>query len=139
MKPSIGLPFLIAALFTASMAGQISPQFHFPPPPPDPKDLRIAMDVDNVILDVSVKDRQGQWVSSLEQSHFSVTENGTRQKITWFSKEDIPVTLGIVLDNSGSMRPKRARAVTAALAFAKTSNPHDEMFAVTFNHKVQFG
>jgi VWFA-related protein len=135
--------FLVVLLTAGAAAAQFQlpafPQTNFPPPPPDPKELRIAMDVENVLLDVSVRDKQGQWVSGLKQENFKILENGEPQKIGWFTSQDIPVTLGIVLDNSGSMRPKRAEAVTAALAFIKTSNPHDEIFIVTFNERVRMG
>jgi VWFA-related protein len=99
--------------------------------------MRIKMDVENVLLDVSVRDKAGQWVSGLAKENFQIIENGEPQIIDWFTNEDIPVTLGIVLDNSASMRPKRPEAVTAALAFARTSNPHDEMFVVTFNERAR--
>ena len=62
-----------------------------------------------------------------------------RQEIRHFSHEDIPVTVGLVVDNSGSMRPKRADVIAAALAFVRSSNPMDQMFVVTFNEKVSFG
>ena len=96
------------------------------------------MNVENVLLDVSVRDKSGQWVSGLSKDNFQVIENGEPQSIDWFTSEDIPVTLGIVLDTSASMRPKRPEAITAALAFVRTSNPHDEMFVVSFNERVHF-
>ncbi len=140
MKSSGGSICIIAAFVGGLAQAQFpSSNFQFPPPPPDPKELRIAMDVQNVLLDVSVKDKNGQWISGLTKDHFRIVENGEPQEITWFTGEDIPVTLGIVLDNSGSMRAKRAEAVTAALAFVKTSNPHDEMFVITFNDRVHVG
>ena len=95
------------------------------------------MDVENVLLDVSVRDKRGQWVSGLTKENFQIVENGEAQSIDWFTNEDIPVTLGIVIDNSASMRPKRPEAITAALAFARTSNPHDEIFVVSFNERVR--
>ena len=62
-----------------------------------------------------------------------------RQPIKYFGHEDVPVTVGLVVDNSGSMRPKRHDVIAAALAFARSSNPKDQMFVVNFNEKVSFG
>jgi Ca-activated chloride channel homolog len=90
-------------------------------------------------LDVSVKDASGGFVSGLSKDDFKVYENGKPQPITHFANADIPVTVGIVVDESGSMRPKRAQVVTAALAFNQASNPMDEMFIVNFNEKPRRG
>jgi Ca-activated chloride channel family protein len=92
-----------------------------------------------VLLDVSVKDAAGGFVSGLTQSDFKVFENGKPQTISQFANSDIPVTAGIVVDESGSMRPKRAQVITAALVFIQTSNPMDEMFVVNFNEKPRRG
>ena len=70
-----------------------------------------------VLLDVSVKDAAGGFVSGLYKDDFKVYENGKPQQITQFANADIPVTVGIVVDESGSMRPKRAQVITAALVF----------------------
>src|ERR1700722_10968201 len=83
-----------------------------------------------VLLDVSVKDSAGGFVSGLVKDNFKVSENGKVQPITQFANSDIPVTAGIAVDESGSMRPKRAQVVTAALVFIQASNPMDEMFVV---------
>jgi VWFA-related protein len=141
MKPPTTIICFIATILGITINAQVPsavyPRFNFPPAPPDPKELRIKMDVETVLLDVSVRDKRGQWVSGLTQEDFKVVENGEPQTIDWFTSEDIPVTLGIIFDNSASMRPKRPEAVTAALAFARTSNPHDEIFVVTFNDRVR--
>jgi VWFA-related protein len=92
-----------------------------------------------VILDVSVKDASGGFVSGLTEDSFKVYENGKPQQITHFADADIPVTVGIAVDESGSMRPKRAEVITAALAFNQASNPMDEMFIVNFNEKPRLG
>ena len=82
---------------------------------------------------------QRRLVSGLDKDDFQVYEDGVLQQIKYFSHEDIPVTVGLVVDNSGSMRPKRADVIAAALAFARSSNPQDQMFVVNFNEKVSFG
>jgi len=92
-----------------------------------------------VLLDVSVKSRDGGFVSGLRQDNFKVYENGKPQQITQFANADIPVTVGILVDESGSMRPKRAEVITAALAFIKGSNPQDEVFIINFNEKARRG
>ncbi len=92
-----------------------------------------------VLLDVSVKDAAGGFVSGLTKDQFKVFEDGKPQQISQFANSDIPVTAGIVVDESGSMRPKRAQVVTAALVFIQASNPMDEMFIVNFNEKPRRG
>ena len=72
-------------------------------------------------------------VNDLKQSNFEVSENGVPQKLSVFSHADIPVTMGIVIDDSGSMRTKRQSVNAAALTFVKTSNPQDQVFVVNFN------
>jgi VWFA-related protein len=92
-----------------------------------------------VLLDVSVKDAAGGFVSGLTKDNFKVFENGKPEDISEFANSDIPVTAGIAVDESGSMRPKRAQVITAALVFIQASNPMDEMFVVNFNEKPRRG
>jgi VWFA-related protein len=92
-----------------------------------------------VLLDVSVKDSSGGFVSGLAKDNFKVYEDGKPQQISQFGNADQPVTAGIVVDESGSMRPKRPEVITAALEFIQTSNPHDEIFVVNFNEKARRG
>ena len=93
----------------------------------------IPVAVELVQLPVSVLDKNGQMIDNLTQDQFQVFENNTLQKIGLFKHEDIPLSLGLVIDNSGSMRNKRERVNTAALAFARESNPDDETFIVNFD------
>jgi Ca-activated chloride channel homolog len=99
----------------------------------------IRSDVRLVLLDVSVKDRDGGWVSGLAKGDFRVDENGARQNITVFAHNDIPVTVGILVDNSRSMTPKRNEVLSAATTFLEGSNPHDEIFVLNFNDTVKRG
>lgn len=92
-----------------------------------------------VLLDVSVKDSAGGFVSGLSKDNFKVYENGKPQPITQFADADAPVTVGIVVDESGSMRPKRAEVITAALVFNQASNPMDETFVINFNERPRRG
>ncbi len=106
-----------------------------PPPPNTPQspDHRLKADVDLVVLHVTVTDDKGEFVSNLKQDNFRVFEDKAEQKISFFSRDDIPVTMGLVIDNSGSMREKRAQVNAAAMTFVRTSNPQDEAFVVNFN------
>jgi Ca-activated chloride channel family protein len=99
----------------------------------------IKVDVDVVVLRATTQDRKNILVSGLNKEDFQVFEDGVLQTIKYFSHDDIPVTVGLVVDNSGSMTPKRHDVITAALAFARSSNPQDQMFVVNFNEKVSFG
>jgi Ca-activated chloride channel family protein len=90
-----------------------------------------------VVLPVVVTDKDGRFISDLTTERFAVFDNGRRVPIELFSTEDTPVTIGLVIDASGSMRPKIGEVVAATLAFAKSSNPQDELFAVRFNDDVQ--
>jgi VWFA-related protein len=80
-----------------------------------------------------VIDKSGRPVNDLKQDNFRVFENGAPQQLAVFSHADIPVTLGIVIDDSGSMREKRAAVNAASVTFVKTSNPQDQVFVVNFN------
>jgi VWFA-related protein len=99
----------------------------------------LKVDVDVVALRATAEDHKKVPVSGLDKNSFQVYENGVLQPIKYFSHEDVPVTVGLVVDNSSSMSPKRADVIAAALAFARSSNPQDQMFVVTFNEKVSFG
>ena len=86
-----------------------------------------------VVCHTTVVDKSGKLVTNLKQDAFSVTENDLKQDILLFKREDIPVSMGLIIDNSGSMRPKRSSVEAAALALVKDSNPDDEVFIVNFN------
>ena len=98
----------------------------------------ISVSVGTVVLNATVRDRKGILVSDLVKEDFQVYEDGILQQIDCFSHEDIPVTVGLVVDNSGTMRPKRPEVIAAALAFAHSSNSADQMFVVNFNENVSF-
>jgi len=89
-----------------------------------------------VLLDVSVKDQRGSIVSGLSKENFSVLENGRPQPIAVFDHDDLPVTVGILVDESRSMTPKRSEVLTAAETFIEQSNRRDEIFVLSFNDSV---
>ena len=111
----------------------------FLPPLPQSDDFKISTNVDLVLLDVSVKDPKGGYVSNLTRENFKVEENGIPQKITAFANKDVPVAAGLILDDSGSMRPKREHVNAAGLAFVDARNPQDENYTLDFNDEVRPG
>src|SRR5579872_5261341 len=100
---------------------------------------QISVDVDWVVLPVTVRDRQGRNVSDLHESDFKVYEDRVSQSIRLFRHEDVPVVAGLLVDHSGSMRPKIAEVIAGARAFVRSSNPNDRMFVVNFNEAVSLG
>jgi len=90
-------------------------------------------DVDEVMLHASVIDDKQHIITTLDRGAFTVFEDGKPQNIISFHQVDIPVSMGIIIDNSGSMREKRAKVNQAALNLVRSSNPKDEVFVVNFN------
>ena len=102
-------------------------------PPGQDENFVFRADARVVVCNTTVVDKNGHLVTDLPREAFSVTENGAPQRITGFKREDVPVSLGLIVDNSGSMRTKRAGVEAASLALVKDSNPDDEVFVVNFN------
>jgi len=92
-------------------------------------------DVEEVILHATVFDEQQRLVPGLDRDAFTVFENGVPQPITSFRRQDVPVAMGIVVDNSGSMREKRDEVNRAVLNLIRASNPQDEIFVVNFSQR----
>ena len=113
------------------------PQEPAPDKAENPFTLRV--DVGMVVLHATVQDGRGRIVSGLQKENFKVAENGIPQDILLFQREDIPVAVGIILDTSGSMRNKGTEVIAAALAFARSCNPQDEMFVIGFNDEILMG
>src|SRR3974390_3011748 len=125
-------------VFVSPASAQI--QVQTPPPPPPEQNNgtpqaggRIKLDVNLVVLHTAVLDDRGKFVDGLTQDNFRVYEDKVEQKLSIFKREDIPVSMGLVIDNSGSMRDKRPRVNEAALTLVQSSNPQDEAFVVNFN------
>jgi Ca-activated chloride channel family protein len=98
---------------------------------------RIRMNVDMVLVPVTITDPMNRLVTGLEQEDFQVFENNNGQKIISFAAEDAPVSIGIVFDLSGSMTSKLIRARESILQFIKTANPLDEFFVIGFNDRPE--
>jgi Ca-activated chloride channel homolog len=106
------------------------------PPPARDEIPTFRADTNLVVLNASVVDKSGKLLTDTPQSAFKVFENGIEQSLKIFRREDVPVSMGIVIDNSGSMRDKRASVAAASMDLVKASNPQDEIFIVNFNDDV---
>lgn len=104
-----------------------------------PEGFQISVSVDLVVLYATVHDRKGQVATDLAQRDFTVFEDGVRQSLRLFRHEDTPVTVGLIVDHSGSMRPKLQDVAAAARMFVEASSTQDEMFVVNFNEKATMG
>jgi len=120
------------------------PPFVVPGPPvPSKRNARpgdknpMRVDVDLALVNVTVTDPYNRLVTGLEQENFRVFEDNQEQEITHFSSEDVPVSIGVVMDLSGSMANKIDKSRMAALQFFKTANPQDEFFVVSFNERAE--
>jgi Ca-activated chloride channel homolog len=118
---------------TPNVSGNVSPNSAQPPDSTDNGTFVFRKEVEEVVLHATVVDDKQRIVTSLDKGDFSVYEDGHLQTITSFRHEDIPVAMGIVVDNSGSMREKRQKVNAAALNLVRSSNPNDEVFIVNFN------
>ncbi len=127
----------LVALPVAALA--VRGQQASPPPPAESQDNSGAIfrsDTRLVVCHTTVVDKNGHLVTDLQRNAFTVYENGAPQPIRSFKREDVPVSMGLIIDNSGSMRDKRAKVEAAALALVKASNPQDEVFVVNFNDEA---
>lgn len=124
---------------TLGRAASMKPDAPARSAPASQNPFTISDNVDLVVLDVSVKDPGGHYVTGLNKGNFRVSEDGHLRDIQQFGSVDTPVTVGLVVDNSGSMRSKRGEVILAGLAFAKESNPKDEFFVVNFNNSILRG
>ncbi len=133
--------FLATAAYAQQQQAPISPskQPEAPSEPVQPVQndaqgsYKIRTAVNLVVLHVSVLNDRSAFVPGLKEENFRVFEDKVEQKLSVFKQEDVPVSFGLVVDNSGSMRDKRPQVNAAALTFVKTSNPQDEGFVVNFN------
>jgi len=126
----------VALTVTASLAGMVLwGQQTKPILPPQQEETGAVFRADTrlVVLHTTVVDKNGHLVTNLPKEAFTVYENGAQQQVKGFRREDVPVSMGLIIDNSGSMRDKRAKVEAASLALVKDSNPEDEVFVVNFN------
>jgi Ca-activated chloride channel homolog len=121
---------LNSAVLCACLAGALAAQSK---PPGGDNDVTFQAFTRLVVLHASVADKSGKLITNLSREAFKVFENGQEQLIKEFHREDVPVSLGIIIDNSGSMTPRRHKVEVASLDLVKASNPQDEVFVVNFN------
>ena len=95
----------------------------------------IRVEVDMVLVNVTVIDRYNRFVTGLEKEHFQVFEDKKPQTVTHFSNEDVPLSVGLLFDSSGSMSDKLDQARMAVMQFFRSSNPNDEYFLISFNDR----
>jgi hypothetical protein len=126
---------VIAALPLLSTAQEQRPAEQ--PPPEEQQVFKAGAEL--VVLHVNVFDGRSDAVPNLPRSAFTVYEDGNPQDISFFEAGDVPVTVGLVIDNSTSMLTERDLVVAGTRAFADSSHPEDQMFAIVFNERVRLG
>jgi len=128
---------------TTAASTKAEPKGAEAPPVSGPEGLKarpgsiIRMNVDMVLVPVTVTDPMNRLVTGLEQEDFKIFENSGEQRIKSFAAEDAPVSIGVIFDLSGSMNSKLVRARESILQFIKTANPQDEFFVIGFNDRPE--
>jgi len=97
----------------------------------------VRIDVELALVNVTVTDPYNRLVTGLDADHFRVFEDNVEQEVVNFSSEDVPISIGVIFDHSGSMADKLGKAKEAAIQFFKTANPQDEFFLVGFNERAE--
>jgi Ca-activated chloride channel family protein len=120
---------------------QEGPATHQPPPSSKSEKLPygkpITTTTETTLANVSVLDPLGRIVTGLRQDNFRVFEDGVEQEIVYFASDDVPVSIGVIFDMSGSMQDKIQKSRNAAVQFFRTANPQDEFFLIDFNDRAQ--
>jgi Ca-activated chloride channel family protein len=135
------LSLLLTGLLGAPCRAQEPQPGPAAPPPTDTFKIQqgqpIRTETQITLVGASVTDPLGRLVTGLEQENFRVFEDGVEQEIVRFSSEDVPVSIGVIFDMSGSMSDKIDKSRQAAVQFFRTANPQDEFFLVNFNDRAQ--
>ena len=139
MPPRNKTLFLLAFAATLVVWAQNAPQQPATPAPPEVGGFTFRTETRLVVLHASVMDRDKHFVTNLKREAFKVYENNVEQQLKLARREDVPISVGLVIDNSGSMLNKRQEVVDAATAFVQQSNRQDEMFIVNFSDRVTMG
>jgi Ca-activated chloride channel homolog len=135
---------VFASVLCSALASTSWGQSTKPGPTPDPNNTQriqrgkpLKSEVDITLVNVTVTDPYGRLVTGLEQDSFRVFEDNIEQEIVRFSSEDVPISIGVIFDMSGSMADKIDKSRLAAVQFFRTANPQDEFFLVDFNDRAQ--
>src|SRR5260370_22549204 len=133
------LGFAISSLLTPSFAQSLVPDDvkHDTPGPVIKQGQSVHLDVELALVNVTLTDPYNRLVTGLEPDNFRIFEDNIEQEVANFSSEDVPISIGVILDLIGSMANKLGKAKQAALQFFKTANPQDEFFLVGFNERAQ--
>src|SRR5258706_9498363 len=133
------LGFAISSLLTPSFAQSIVPDDvkHDTPGQVIKQGQSVHLDVELALVNVTVTDPYNRLVTGLEPDNFRIFEDNIEQEVVNFSSEDVPISIGVILDLSGSMANKLGKAKQAAYQFFKTANPQDEFFLVGFNDHAE--
>jgi Ca-activated chloride channel family protein len=102
-----------------------------------PKNTALKLNVDLALINATVTDPFNRLVTGLDPDNFRIFEDNVEQEVVTFSAEDVPISIGVIFDYSGSMSNKAAKAREAAIQFFKTANPQDEFFLVSFNERAE--
>ena len=135
--------FSLASLGALPARAQDEPQAGPATPPPNGDSFKIKKgqpirtETQITLVGATVTDPLGRLVTGLQQEHFRVFEDGVEQEVVRFSSEDVPVSIGVIFDMSGSMADKIDKSREAAVQFFRTANPQDEFFLVNFNDRAQ--
>src|SRR5712692_5341529 len=133
------LGFAILSLLTPSFAQSLVPDDvkHDTPGQVIKQGQSVHLDVELALVNVTVTDPYNRLVTGPEPDNFRLFEDNIEQEVVNFSSEDVPISIGVILDLSGSMANKLGKAKEAAFQFFKTANPEDEFFLVGFNERAQ--
>jgi Ca-activated chloride channel homolog len=134
--PAFAACILISVAALTQTRGPIKPAIE-PPAPQIKTGEEIKVDVNLTLVNVTVTDPLDRLVTGLEKEHFRVFEDGVEQEVLSLSSEDVPVSIGLVFDMSGSMSDKVEKAREAAVQFMRTANPLDQFFLVSFNDRAE--
>jgi Ca-activated chloride channel homolog len=129
--------FLAAFLSASPMWAQVEGPTHVENPQRIEKGKSLKTETDIALVNVSVTDPYGRLVTGLEQSNFRIFEDNVEQEIVRFSSEDVPISIGVIFDMSGSMSDKIEKSRLAAVQFFRTANPQDEFLLINFNDRAQ--
>jgi Ca-activated chloride channel family protein len=127
---------MLAPIRAQEQQGPEKPASHKPASPKGSAP-QIRMDVNIVLVNVTVTDPYNRLVTGLEKDNFRVFEDGNEQEVAYFSSEDVPTSIGVIFDMSGSMSDKASKSREAAVEFFKTANPQDEFSLITFNDRAE--
>jgi len=125
------------ALYPARSGAQEAGPAKLEPPQKIEKGKALKTETDITLVNVSVTDPYGRLVTGMEQNNFRVFEDGVEQEIVRFSSEDVPISIGVIFDMSGSMGDKIEKSRLSAVQFFRTANPQDEFLLINFNDRAE--